>query len=163
MALFDKLTDIFNSTSKELGKKAQNVISTVKLENEITGEENKIHDAFLQIGEQYFEAFKDDPDSPYAKIIAGINEAKAKIDDLRNQINDLKGLVKCPVCGEAVNADTAFCPKCGAKMPEKQVEEKVEEAAEEVKEAAEEVVEEVKETAEEVKEAVEDAAEEIKE
>lgn len=156
MALFDKLTDIFNSTGKEIGKKAKDVISTVKLEGEITGQETKIRDAFLKIGEQYFEAFKDDPDSPYAKIIAEVTEAKAKIADLRNQINDLKGLVKCPVCGEAVSADQAFCPKCGAKLPEKAVEEKVEEAVEEVKEAAEEVVEEVKD-------AVEDAAEEIKE
>ncbi|MBQ5960519.1 MAG: zinc-ribbon domain-containing protein [Firmicutes bacterium] len=152
MALFDKITDIFNSTSKELGKKAKDVISTVKLENEITGQESKIRESFLKIGEQYFEAFKDDPDSPYAKIIAEVAEAKAKIADLRNQINDLKGLVKCPVCGEAVSADQAFCPKCGAKLPEKAVEEKVEEAVEEVKEAVEEV-----------KEAAEDAAEEIKE
>lgn len=163
MALFDKITDIFNSTSKEISKKAKDVISTVKLESEITGEETKIRDAFLQIGEQYFEAFKDDPDSPYAKIIAAITESKSKIEGLRGQINDLKGLVKCPACGEAVSADQAFCPKCGAKLPEKPVEEKVEEAVEEVKEAAEEVAEEVKEAAEEVKEAVEDAAEEIKE
>ncbi|MBQ7064759.1 MAG: zinc ribbon domain-containing protein [Firmicutes bacterium] len=140
---FDKIGEFFSNTTEELGKKAKDFVSTSKLEGEIAMEEDKIRKTLLQIGSEYFEAFKDDASSPFAKLIEAVNASKLKVDDLKKEVEKLKGQQRCPVCGAVVSIDNPFCPKCGAKMPEK-VEEVVEEAVEEVKEAVEEVVDEVK-------------------
>ena len=41
----------------------------------------------------------------------------AVCDDQIEELEKLKGLQRCPVCGNSVSIDAAFCPSCGAKMP----------------------------------------------
>ena len=41
MGFFDKLTDIVSNTSKDLSKKAKDLVSTGKLEGQIAEEEEK--------------------------------------------------------------------------------------------------------------------------
>ena len=161
MGFFDKLSDVINSTSKEINKKAKDLVSSNKLEGQIAAEEDKIQGAYLQIGMEYYEACKDDPECTYAQLCQQIGAAKKEITKLKRELEKLKGLQRCPNCSSAVSVDAAFCPKCGTKMPKDEpapVEEKVEPT---LAEKAEAVVEEVKDKVEDVVETVMDKAEEV--
>ena len=59
----------------------------------------------------------------------------------KKQIADIKGLAVCPNCKESVNADVAYCPKCGTKLEEEAFD--VEDVLEEVEDIFEDIVEEV--------------------
>lgn len=170
MGFFDKLTDIVSNTSKDLSKKAKDLVSTGKLEGQIAEEEEKIQNTYLLIGTQYYEANKDDESGPYAQMCKQITDSKAMIEELQMEVERLKGMQRCPNCQAAVSIEAAFCPSCGTKMPEVKKEEepagedsKVKEAAQKVDETVEEVKEKVEETFQEVKEKVEEKVEELKE
>ena len=191
MGLFDDLKEKLTSASKEVSQKVNDTVATTKLQSQINGKEGEIKEAFLAIGKAAFEKFKDDENSEFFAKIKEITGLQDEIAGLKDQIDEIKGIVRCPVCGEAVEKGAQFCPKCGAKMPEivEEVKEAVEEAAEEIKEAvegdaetAEKMVEEaeeareeamteafekaeekVEEVAHEVKEAAEEAVESVKE
>ena len=174
MGFFDKLSDVINSTSKEINKKAKDLMSSNKLEGQIAAEEDKIQSIYLQIGMEYYAACKDDPECTYAQLCQQIDAARKEISKLKKELEKLKGLQRCPNCGSAVSVDAAFCPKCGTKMPtdepvaaEKKEEvplnEKAENVVEDVKDKVEDVVESVLQQAEEMIEKVEDKIEDLTE
>ena len=100
-------------------------------------------------------------DDAIAKFEAGIKlskECESKLDmaekkinvlvgkdELKEEVAELKGKDVCPGCKNHVDADAAFCPKCGAKVEDdvEVVDVEVEDAndfAEVVENVAEEVV-----------------------
>ena len=52
----------------------------------------------------------------YIQDFSVITESKAKIQSLKEQLKQLKGMYKCPQCGAEVPANSAFCSSCGAKL-----------------------------------------------
>lgn len=62
--------------------------------------------------------------SSLGRAIKGFKEASEKKEPEPPEPPEPKGEVKgaagktCPACGRAVQADAAFCPGCGAKLPE---------------------------------------------
>lgn len=117
MGFFDKITDIVSSTGKELNKKAKDLVSVSKLEGQIAGEEDKISAAYAKIGEMYYQAHKDETGGPLVELCQEITTAHQTIDQLKKELEKLKGLQRCPVCGNSVSIEAAFCPSCGSKMP----------------------------------------------
>ncbi len=174
MGFFDKLSDIVSTTGKELNKKAKDLVSTSKLESQISLEEEKIHNIYVQIGTEYYEQYKEDPVNPFARLCEQITASRETIEELKKEVERLKGLQRCPSCGASVSIEAAFCPSCGTKMPEAKKEsapedmkDDVKEKAEELKEKAEDAVENLGEkageVAEQIKEKAEDAVDYVKE
>ena len=56
----------------------------------------------------------------FAGMVASIAESEEKIKSYRQQIQDIKGVVRCPQCGAEVQSGVAFCSSCGAPMPKVQ-------------------------------------------
>ena len=50
----------------------------------------------------------------------GLVEAEEKIKNYRQQIHDIKGVVRCSQCGAEVQSGVAFCSSCGTPMPKVQ-------------------------------------------
>lgn len=163
MAFFSKLTETLSDTGKVVAQKAKDVAEITKMNGQIATEENRINAAFVAIGKRFFEEAAGEISDEYINDFSVINESRAKIKELQEQIKDIKGVFNCPGCGAEVSTDSAFCSSCGAKIeqpkPEKEEESCSEEAPEVVveegtaSEATEEVKEEIKEEVkEEVKE-----------
>ena len=47
-----------------------------------------------------------------------IREAQSRIEALRRELEEVKGMGKCPYCGAQVEAGKAFCGSCGARLPQ---------------------------------------------
>ena len=97
---------------------AANLKERTKINSEISGTKKEIQELYLQLGHAYYDKYKDDPTAEQAGVVKCITDAENKIVELNAKLDQLKGNVACPSCGEKVATGASFCPKCGAKMPE---------------------------------------------
>ena len=116
MALLDKLNNLAATASS----KANTAIGTGKLNLKINGEEKKITEFTLNIGELILdkldagETFDDEIMALYDSILAGrtaIDEARAEIEAIRQA-----AAPTCANCGCPLTDDAKYCANCGAKV-----------------------------------------------
>lgn len=166
MDFFNKVGSTISSKSKDVTKKAKEIAEIAKLTGQIAEKEESIKGAYIELGKYVYEIQKEDAPEEVAEKFAVIDAAVEEIEHLKREVRRLKGKQACPDCGKEVSFSAAFCSYCGAKLPEPEPEEVVDEgeATEVTEEAAEaaEPVEEATETAEPVEEAAE-AAEPVEE
>jgi len=112
MSFFEKLT----SAGKDMAKKTKDLADIAKLNMQISSEEDKIKNKYIEIDKLYYELFSSSPDEKFAEFCASITESKNKIDDLKKQILEIKGVKKCSNCGAEIDFSAAFCSACGNKV-----------------------------------------------
>jgi len=139
MALKDKLGSLASTKDKlsglaaTVGGRANNAIENGKLGLKINGEEKKIAEYTLHIGELMVERLDNGEtfDDEIAALYGSIQEsrkviaaARADIEENKQENEAMKQAFApevpadpvCPACGAAVGADANFCPQCGAKV-----------------------------------------------
>ena len=128
MSFLDNVVNTTKNVAATAGKKTDGAIKTSKLKfkssqlnSDIKNKNEKLGALVYEMsktGEKDTEAF----DALIAEIDAAkaeLDAARAELDDIEKQLDDLKGKVTCPVCGVKTDNDNTFCPKCGAKLPER--------------------------------------------
>lgn len=153
MDFLNKVSSTITSKGKDVTKKAKEIAEIAKLTGQIVEKEESIKGAYIELGKYVYERQKEDAPEEVAEQFAAIDATVEEIEHLKREIRKLKGRQECPDCGKEVSYTAAFCSYCGAKLPEPEPEEVVEEG--EVTEVTEEA-ETVEETAEE--ESVEEPA-----
>lgn len=116
MVFLGKIRETVTDTSKMVAQKAKDMAEVTKLNGQISTEEIKIKEAYLAIGKRYFEENMGEVSDAYINDFTIINEAKARISELQEQIKTIKGVFSCPNCGAEVTTESAFCSSCGAKI-----------------------------------------------
>lgn len=142
---FEKVGNTITSTGKDGINKAKDVKDTVKIQMDIKDKESEVTKMYRDLGKAYYQAYKDNETQEFDQVLA-INAAFEEITQLKASLDSLKGIKRCPSCGNQVATDAKFCPECGAncETPAEEVEgDVVEETAEE--EAAEETAQEAEE------------------
>lgn len=165
MDFFNKAKEKISKTGTDVAKKAKDLTEIAKLNSQISSNESTIKATYTEIGKYVYENLREDaPEEMVAKMTV-IDEAKAEIERLQAEILKVKGSAKCEQCGNEVDANVAFCPSCGNKMPEPVVDVvddgEVKEVIDDVFEKAEDVVEEAAEKVEEVVEAAAEKVEDV--
>lgn len=151
MDFFNKVGSTISNKSKDVTKKAKEIAEIAKLTGQIAEKEESIKGAYIELGKYVYESQKEDAPEEVAEKFAVIDTTVEEIENLKREIRKLKGRQECPDCGKEVSYAAAFCSYCGAKLPEPEPEEVVDEG--EVTEVAEEAAEETTEAAEPVEEA----------
>lgn len=129
MDFLNKLGDKISSTSKDVAKKAKEVAEIANLNSQVSSKESTIKSMYVEIGKYVYENLKDDAPAEIAEKFASIDGLMDEIAGIKKAIQELKGVQACSNCGKDVDANAAFCPGCGNKMPEPVVEEVVSEEA----------------------------------
>ena len=126
MELIDKLTNLTVAAAN----RANNAIETGKLSLKINGEESKILEFTIDIGELMVDkldnglVFDDDEiKALYSSILAAretIAGYQAEIDANRVEVVDDPGKAPgvCAKCGAPLAPDAKFCDQCGTKVEE---------------------------------------------
>ena len=123
MAFFDDLGKKISQAGQSVVQKTQGMSEISRL-NAIIGEaEKKIENCYLQIGKLYVAMHAADREPDFDGMILTIREAEATIRESKEQIQLIKGLVKCEKCGAFVESTVAFCSTCGAAMPRRLLDE----------------------------------------
>lgn len=113
MAFLDDLNKKFSQASQ----KAKDFSDSARINSLINEEEKKINAYYFQTGKLFVSLHANDYEPAFANIMAMIADSEARLRDLRNQLQQLKGSKKCPQCGFDVPLNSAFCPNCGTQMP----------------------------------------------
>ena len=149
---FGEIGEKISKATQQAVDKTNEFFESAKISAQIASEQKEVEKLQLTIGESVYQKVADGTltvDEEVQALIGEIDAHIAQIADYKKTLANVRGKKVCPQCNELIDAEVAFCPKCGAAAP-------VEEAAEEAAEAAEEVAEAAEAAAEEVKEAVED-------
>lgn len=115
------MEDIRGTLSKlasSITKTSTDVIKTTKLNVSLVSEEDKLKSLYMEIGKKVHEIYAYGGslgkffDEKYAEIL----KQESVIDEIKSQINIVKGSRTCPGCGKTVDKNAGFCPKCGYKL-----------------------------------------------
>ena len=83
---------------------------------QIDAEQQKINDAYLQIGKAYYEGHPTDYAPEYEAHYTSIRTSYETVVALRQKILEAKGLRICPACGSELPRNIRFCSECGTLM-----------------------------------------------
>ena len=117
MAFFDDLGKKLTQAGQTAAQKTKEIAEIAKLNSQISDEDKRIESNYSQIGKLYVTLHGENCESDFTEMISAIRESEKKIAEYRQQISDIKGIVKCEKCGAEVANGAAFCSACGAPMP----------------------------------------------
>ena len=141
MAFFENLSEVLSSKGKEAAEAAKKVAEIANLKGQIAGVNTEIKKHYVKIGEAYFESYKDsEVDCEFEEDVQAIRDAKKAVAELEKRLRQLKGNIECTACGSQIDAESSFCPKCGAKVEV----EFFDEEDEEIEEVNAEIIEETR-------------------
>lgn len=115
MEILDKIGDTIVSVSKDATQKAKDLSDIARIRMDIRSKKDYINKQYQEIGKAYYEKHRDDESPKYEQVVL-IHEAEEVIDELREQLSQIKGTQRCPQCGQEMDLDADYCSKCGAKL-----------------------------------------------
>lgn len=121
MSFVDNVINTTKSVAATAGKKTDEAIRTSKLKFKSSQLNGDIKNKYEKLGALVYEMAKsgDKDTEAFDALIAEIDTAQTELVDIDKQLDELKGMVACPSCGLKTENDNTYCPKCGAKLPEK--------------------------------------------
>lgn len=158
MSFFEDLGKKLSFAMGETVSKTKEIAGVTKLNTSISARQHEIEDAYREIGRKLYERECNDPDSPVAALCAKVAANLESIQDMKNQIANLKNET---VENRKARSEAIFGAEAETKEEpsEQNAETVTEEAAQEAAEVVAERVEPVVEAAAETTEAVAEAAE----
>lgn len=95
--------------------KSENLIEISKLNMAISSDEKLINEIYLKLGKKVFKDYKDNKilDNSLVEKCEEIEEINKDIASLKKKVLKLKDKKQCKKCGETMEKEADFCPKCG--------------------------------------------------
>ncbi len=118
MGMFNDFLDNAKAVVQKVGEKANDVYDISKLSAVKCRLSNDINKNLTALGKKYYTLAKDSKldTADFSEQIAALDDLYAQYDIIVKQIENLKNLKRCPVCGKAQGSDKPFCADCGAKL-----------------------------------------------
>lgn len=122
MAFLDNISKKITDATASAAQKTRDIAEISKLNSAISEEEEKLNNAYIQIGKLYCANHSNDYEDCYAVCVGIVKESEKKIADMQAAIREIKGIIACPKCGEYISLNVAFCSSCGNPTPKAEVE-----------------------------------------
>ena len=126
MELFDKLGDTIISVSKDATQRAKDISELARLRMEIRAKQDYLNKLYVEIGKIYYDAHKEDEEKEFKEQMLLVKDALEVLDELKQQLGQIKGTVKCAACGQDMPVEADYCSKCGTKLVKPKKEEDTE-------------------------------------
>lgn len=123
MSFLDDVISTGKNVVSAAGKKTDEAVRFSKLkikESQLNGD---IKSKFEKLGALIYQMAKSgEKDSEqFDAFVAELDDCYEQLADIGRQFDELRSEVTCPSCGTKSKDENSFCPKCGAKLPEKSV------------------------------------------
>jgi len=116
MAFFERIGKKITDAGQNVAQQTKNFADIAQLNSSVSEKERKISQLYTEIGQAYYEKYKDAADTDMNEQISQITALFAEIKECQEKIKQIRGIGKCPSCGADVPANAAFCNACGAKI-----------------------------------------------
>lgn len=117
MGFFDDLGKRVTDAGQRAVQKTQEMSEVARINSLISQNESKINNTYYQIGKLYVNIHGNDGEEDFAGMVATVAELEQQNAEYRKQIQDVKGVQRCPKCGAEVSRGVSFCSSCGTAMP----------------------------------------------
>ena len=84
----------------------------------INAENQKIKEAYTELGELYYQAHKKDYESGFEGPVSKIKAAEKAIEQHKAEVLKQNGLMLCKHCGAQIQDVSRFCNFCGKSVDE---------------------------------------------
>ncbi len=117
MAFYEGLGKKIQQTGQGAVDKTKKSAETVKLNSAISNLEREIEKEYTELGRKYYQKHaKDEQDPDLVPHFKKISDNLEEIQKNRDQIDEIKGMQKCPNCGRSISGTMVFCKYCGARL-----------------------------------------------
>ena len=101
-----------------VAKKTEQTVEVQKLKSQIGVMTRNNDRDYKDIGKIVYDKFKkgEEVDDAFLELCEAIAAREESIEELKRQIAEVKGLDVCQQCGEHIEPNAQYCPKCGAKV-----------------------------------------------
>lgn len=116
MAFFEQLGKRITDAGQGVAQQTKNLADVTRLNSSISEKERRILQLYQTIGQNYYDKHREDQGAEERPIIDQINALQQEIFQCREEIKQIKGVMKCPSCGADIPLHAAFCNACGTKV-----------------------------------------------
>ncbi len=117
-SLFEDFGKRFTDAAKAVGRRTQEAADVVKLNGRVTSIQDEIDRLFAQIGKAYYAVRGAGQNEAADTLCAEIDRLQLEQKTLREELDRIRNLKRCPNCGEVQALSAQFCASCGTKMPD---------------------------------------------
>jgi len=142
MDFMDKVTELSKKVGvgtekayKAVADKSGKIIKETQMRVKANDKEGDIEMMYYEMGKSVYEMYKngDEVSDSFKKTCKKIDKLTKEIADMETHMLYLRNLRKCANCGETIELENKYCPKCGdkqkaVKIKEEKHEEEVEES-----------------------------------
>lgn len=141
MDFMDKVTELSKKvgegaekTYKAVADKSGKIIKETQMRVKANDKEGDIEMMYYEMGKEIYLKYKNGEDvGSFAKSCKKIDKLEKEIRDMETHMLYLRNLRKCSNCGETIELENKYCPKCGdkqkaIKIKEEKHEEEIEES-----------------------------------
>lgn len=100
-------------------EKAKGMSESLRLTGVIKDEENKQTEFYKMLGKYFYESHREIADGVAAQWCNEIDMSKQRVEQYQEELQTVKGVMRCPNCGTEISANSTFCHVCGTKMEPK--------------------------------------------
>lgn len=119
MAFFDEIGKKLSQTGQGMVQKTKEIADVAKLNSNISDEEKILSNAYSQIGQLYVQLHNEDFESDFEDLIMQIKESQENIEKSKQEIQEIKGVKRCDICGAEISNNATFCSSCGTAVAQK--------------------------------------------
>lgn len=116
MDFFNKVGDSIVNATQEVSEKAKGMTDIARLQYEMKTKENFLNKKYEEVGKMFYQQNKTSFPEEYAELFGEIEMTIERMQELKDDIAELKGGKACPKCGAVIGSTAVFCSECGAKI-----------------------------------------------
>ncbi|MBR3631184.1 MAG: hypothetical protein IKN55_12040 [Oscillospiraceae bacterium] len=133
MSITDKISANLTNAGRTVSQSLRNFSDTTSLQKEVSAEKRNIKAKYYEIGQLYYEMFKDDPGADLFEQVESITNSQIRIEELEAQIAEVRerkpdlvqipstpkvkpSAMVCMQCGSTYDTTHTFCANCGQKL-----------------------------------------------
>lgn len=140
MDFMNKVTEISKKvgegaekTYKAVADKSGKIIKETQMRVKSNDKESEIDFIIFEMGKKIYEKYKSEGEvcDMFAKDCKKIDKLNKEIDEMETHMLYLRNLRKCANCGDVIEIENKYCPKCGSKQKTVKIKEEKKEEVEE--------------------------------
>lgn len=117
---FGELGRSISRATRQAYDKTSVFVESTKISAQLSSQQREIEKLYQKIGENIYKKVRQgeyEPDAEVMLVVEEIRKRQGQMSSMRKNLAEVRNMKVCPSCGELIQAEVAFCPKCGTPTP----------------------------------------------
>ncbi|MCR5294296.1 MAG: zinc ribbon domain-containing protein [Lachnospiraceae bacterium] len=117
---FGELGRSISRATREAVDRTGVFVEAAKITAQITGQQKEVEKLYQKIGEMVYKKYRNGQYQPEPELLPLMDEIRSRssqMSSMKKNLAEVRSMKLCPNCGELIQMEVAFCPKCGTPTP----------------------------------------------